>query len=387
MIVSSILCGLMAVVILFFVVASEGFSAASIIYGFFLMFLFAGMTFSENRRKGSGSIYRRIFMIFYAVTFSIGFIANLFAERGSMEITSHAMANGELPFCHIVIPQALLSYLATHFVIFPARISGHFASVASMLGIWLVFTLVLGRGWCGWVCFYGGWDEGFSHAAKKRRINLLSRNKEIRDFQFGFLFFLVLVCFGTMSAVYCEWFCPFKIVTEFNPMTTINGLIAGVVCIGLFLGFAVVLPVLTKRRTQCSMLCPFGAFASLTDRASIFRMRIDTEKCKGCMKCAAACPFGSIDIATIQQKKGFPELTCAKCGECVSVCPEKAISYQFRFNKGGCASNPRTKFGKGVQEFFAPGNLFRFAAFSFGAIMSSKFSVDTIKLVMGSFAG
>lgn len=168
MIVSVILCGLMSIVILFFVIANNGFSAVSIFYGLFLMFIYGGMTFSENKKKGSGTIYRRIFLITYAVFFCIGFIANLFAERGSMAITNEALATCELPFCHIVIPQGLLSYLATQTVIFPARVSGHFASIASMLAIWLVFTLVLGRGWCAWVCFYGGWDEGFSHIAKKK---------------------------------------------------------------------------------------------------------------------------------------------------------------------------------------------------------------------------
>lgn len=386
MIVSVILCGLMSIVILFFVIANNGFSAVSIFYGLFLMFIYGGMTFSENKKKGSGTIYRRIFLTTYAVFFCIGFIANLFAERGSMAITNEALATCELPFCHIVIPQGLLSYLATQTVIFPARVSGHFASIASMLAIWLVFTLVLGRGWCAWVCFYGGWDEGFSHIAKKRRLNLLAHNKEIREFQFGFLFFLVLACFGTMSALYCDWFCPYKIVTEFSPMTTIPGLIAGIIFIGLFLGLVVVLPILTKRRTQCSMLCPFGAFASLTDKLSPFKMRIDTEKCKGCMKCAQACLFGAIDVATIQQKKNSPEITCAKCGECIAACPEKAISYQFRFNKGCCAPVPKTKLGKGIQKFFAPENLFRFAAFTFGAIMSSAFTINSIEVILKFFA-
>ncbi|WP_443977097.1 4Fe-4S binding protein [Treponema succinifaciens] len=170
--------------------------------------------------------------------------------------------------------------------------------------------------------------------------------------------------------------------TEFFPMTTIPGLIAGIIFIGLFLGLVVVLPILTKRRTQCSMLCPFGAFASLTDKLSPFKMRIDTEKCKGCMKCAQACLFGAIDVATIQQKKDSPEITCAKCGECVAACPEKAISYQFRFNKGCCAPVPKTKLAKGIQKFFAPENLFRFAAFTFGAIMSSAFTINSIEIIL-----
>ncbi|MCK9171844.1 MAG: 4Fe-4S binding protein, partial [Treponema sp.] len=231
----------------------------------------------------------------------------------------------------------------------------------------------------------GGWEEGFSHAAKKRRLNLISKNREIREFQFGFFVFIVLASLGAMSTVYCEWFCPFKLVTEFFPMNTIPGLISGVLFIGLFLALVVILPVLTKRRTQCSTLCPFGAFASLTDRVSLFRMNIDTEKCRGCMKCVSACPFGAIDVQTIQEKKGHPELTCAKCGECVQVCSEKAISYSFRFAHTCGRPQAESAFGKAVQLILEPAQLFRFAAFSFGVIMSGSFVVDSLNILISHF--
>lgn len=386
MIVSLILCLMMAGVIFFFTVSCHGFSAVSIIYGIFLLFLFSAMTFSEHKKKGSGVIYRRIFMTVYAVFFCVAFVGDLLAERGSMSITTEAMANGEIPFCHIAIPQTILAFFLKHEVTFPARITGHYASIASMLCIWLVFTLTLGRGWCSWVCFYGGWEEGFSHVAKKRRINLLSKNKEIREFQFGFFAFIVLVSLGLMSAIYCSWFCPFKLVTEFDPITSIPALIAAVIFIGLFLSLVVVFPILTKRRTQCSSLCPFGAFASLTDKVSAFQMNIDTDKCKGCMKCANACPFGAIDITTIQEKKQHPEITCAKCGECINACPEKAISYAFRFQKKCPKPQATTKFAKALQEFLDPANLFRFAAFTFGVIMSSGSVIRAVERIIEFFA-
>lgn len=386
MIVSLILCALMAGVIFFFVVSCNNFSIISIIVALFLMYLYAAMTFSEHKKKGSGTIYRRIFLISYAVFFCISFVGDLFIERGSMAITNEAMANGEIPFCHIAIPQTIIAFFLKHEVIFPARLTGHYASISSMLAIWLICTLTLGRGWCSWVCFYGGWDEGFSRLGKKRKINLLSRNKEIREFQFGFFAFIVLASLGVMSAIYCSWFCPFKLVTEFNPMTTILGLIEGVIFIGLFLALVVVMPILTKRRTQCSSLCPFGAFASLTDKASLFQMKIDTDKCKSCLKCAMECPFGAIDIKTIQDKKGHPEITCSKCGECIKACPEKAISYQFRFQKKCSKPEAKTKFAKALQEFLDPSNLFRFAAFSFGVIMAGSCYVTVIQRMISFFA-
>ena len=387
MLVSIILSFLMSIVIFFFVVMTQNFSVTSIVYAAFLLFLFARMTFSESKIKGSGVIYRRIFQILFALFFTFSFIARLIDERGSMEITAAASAASEIPFCHIAIPQVFLPFLLAKEIIFPARITGHFASIASMLGIWFVTTILLGRGWCSWVCFYGGWEEGFSHIGKKRRLNLLSHNKEIREFQFGFLAFIALASLGLFSSVYCAWFCPFKTVTEYSPFNSVPNIVGGCVFISLFIALVVVLPILTKRRTQCSSLCPFGAFASLTDGLSLFRIKIDTEKCKGCLKCAAACPFGAIDISTIKDKKGKPELTCSKCGECVKVCSEKAISYSFRFEKICGHPEPRTAFGRGIQAFLDPANLFRFAAFSFGAAMSGSFVVDSLNRIVGFVQG
>ncbi len=394
MISSLILSAMMAFIVFFFVVLMHNFAPAAILYALFLMFLFVRMTFAENKKMGSGVIYRRIFQTVFAVGFCIAFIADLIAERGSMSITSEAMSNSELPFCHIAIPQVLVPLLVTKNIIFPARISGHYASVASMILIWLVCTLTVGRGWCSWICFYGGWEEGFSHVAKKPRIKLLPKNKELREFHFGFMFFIILASLCELACIYCEWFCPFKLVTEFSPVNSIPSLIAAIMFVGLFIGLVIVLPILTKKRTQCSSLCPFGAFASLTDRFSIFQMKIDTDKCSGCMKCASTCPFSAIDIKTIQEKKGHPEITCAKCGECMSVCPNKAISYEFRFNmkKSGCSCGhhknpPKTAAGRVFQQLLHPANLFRFAAFSFAVIMSSDFMIKSLNLIAGLFGG
>ena len=393
MISSLILSAMMAFIIFFFVVLMHNFAPAAILYALFLLFLFVRMTFAEKKKLGSGVIYRRIFQTVFAVGFCIAFISDLIAERGSMAITSQAMSNSELPFCHIAIPQVLVPLLVTKNIIFPARISGHYASVASMILIWLVCTLTVGRGWCSWICFYGGWEEGFSHVAKKPHIRLLPKNKEIREFHFGFFVFIILASLCELACIYCEWFCPFKLVTEYSPVNSIPSLIAAIMFVGLFIGLVVVLPILTKKRTQCSSLCPFGAFASLTDRFSIFQMKIDTEKCCGCMKCASTCPFSAIDIKTIQEKKGHPEITCAKCGECVSVCPNKAISYAFRFNakKSACACHqnhqPKTAAGRTLQQLLHPAQLFRFAAFTFAVIMSSDFMIKSLNLIAGFFGG
>ena len=68
--------------------------------------------------------------------------------------------------------------------------------------------------------------------------------------------------------------------------------------IGIFLALVVVLPLLTKKRTQCSILCPFGAMQSLLDRISPFRVAINTKACVSCGACDRACPMLAMNPAT-----------------------------------------------------------------------------------------
>ena len=61
MVSSLILSAMMAFIVFFFVVLMHNFAPAAILYALFLMFLFVRMTFAENKKMGSGVIYRRIF--------------------------------------------------------------------------------------------------------------------------------------------------------------------------------------------------------------------------------------------------------------------------------------------------------------------------------------
>lgn len=380
MAVKVLLSALMAYVIYFFTISMHAGNIISWVYGAFLLYLFISMLFTGNVNK-----YRRIFQLVFAVLFTISFIGNLYDERGSMAITQNSIFETELPFCQLTIPLSIIPYALTRTIIFPARISGHYASVISMLVIWLTATLTIGRGWCSWACFYGGLEDGFSSIGKKQKIKLLPKSKEIRYFHFAFLSFLVLMGVAFMASIWCEWFCPFKLVTEFSPIVDIPSLIATFTFMSVFLIFIVILPILTKKRTQCSMLCPFGAMQSLLNPVSIYRVVIDTDKCISCMKCAAVCPFSAIDTDTITGKKGKPELTCAKCGACMDVCPQKAISMKFSFSKilekkcGVNTQNPDNKVLKFFIELLNPKYVFMFSAFTFGVIISSSLSTDGIR--------
>jgi ferredoxin len=109
------------------------------------------------------------------------------------------------------------------------------------------------------------------------------------------------------------------------------------------------------------------------------------------MKCAAACPFFAIDTDTITLKKGHPELTCAKCGDCISVCPQKAVSMEFApFTRGKSACvrpAPHSTFGRILMQLLDPEKLFVFSGYTFGVIMSSSFCIDALNRIFLLISG
>lgn len=89
-----------------------------------------------------------------------------------------------------------------------------------MVVLWVVATLVLGRGFCSWGCFYGGWDDGFSRFRKKPVIKKISESWKWMPF--AVLIMVALTAAFTLAPTYCEWLCPFKAVTEFEKVTSVK---------------------------------------------------------------------------------------------------------------------------------------------------------------------
>lgn len=357
-------------------------------------------------KTGDIGRWRRVFFVLIAACFAPSFIAELVESRGAMSLSAADIFKNETPFCHIVIPMTILPHLSTGKFIFPARLEGHYASVYSMVAVWFIATVTLGRGWCSWVCFYGGWDDGFSRSRKKALLPLEKHASRFRVLPKVVLFFVVFASLWSLAPVYCTWLCPFKTITEFNEIVDAGSYIALIAAATLFLSLAVVLPALTRRRTQCSAFCPFGAFQSLLDRFSPYGVKIDRAKCVDCGACSAACPSLALDAAVV--KSGNIPATCVKCGDCVSACARGAIDYRFKWQDAGGGSlalrlRERVKAdgpaGKALRalllvldEIASPRALLATNGVLIGAIVGGSFMSDTLVRLWrlattGSFIG
>jgi polyferredoxin len=244
----------------------------------FLNTLFFLMVFTRKTNR-----YRAIFFVALAMAFVGTFIPNLLATRGNIAISYSDMIEGNVPFCHVVIPMTIIPAALTRTIIFPGHMLGGYAPIAGMLILWLGASIALGRGWCSWACFFGGMDEGCSHLRKKPLLGKI--HPRWTWLPYAVLLVVAVVAAATLSPAYCEWLCPFKTVTEFQAVTSFKVLVQTIIFVALFIGLVIILPILTKRRTQCGLFCPMAAFQSFTNKTNIFDIRIDRNQCSDCGLC------------------------------------------------------------------------------------------------------
>jgi ferredoxin-type protein NapH len=326
------------------------------------VFLLVNVLYFSMHFTGKTDKYRAILFIIFALSLSYTLIHNMLQVRQSMSFSQADILECKIPFCHLVIPMMILPAAFTKSIIFPGSIISGFANISSMVVLWVVATLVLGRGFCSWGCFYGGWDDGFSRLRKRRVIKNISGLWKWMPF--AVLIMVTLSAALTLMPTYCSWICPFKAVTEFEQVTSVESATKAGIFLSLFGGLVIVLPVMTKKRTQCSFLCPLGAINSLSNKITPFTVKVDKNSCNECFKCVEVCPLYAISREDI--KAGKVSLFCSKCGKCVDACSRKAIHYGIRGIPAGTLKN----FSR---------NLFLFVSFLFMAIFSSGSIISTFQ--------
>jgi ferredoxin-type protein NapH len=330
-----------------------------------IAFLFVNTLYFLMHYTGKTDSYRAILFIIFALSLSFTLISNMLEMRNSMSFSQADILECKIPFCHLVIPMMILPAAFTQSIIFPGSIIGGFANIASMAVLWLVATLVLGRGFCSWGCFYGGWDDGFSRIRKKPVIKKI--NEIWKWMPFAVLLMVALTAALTLVPTYCDWICPFKAVTEFEQVTSVESAAKAVVFVSLFAGLVVVLPVMTRKRTQCSFLCPLGAVNTLSNHVTPFTVKVDKINCTECFKCVEACPLFALSREGI--RNGKVSVFCSKCGKCVDACSKNAIHFGIK----GVPSGTMKNFSR---------NLFLFVSFLFLSVFSSGSIINSLQSLL-----
>jgi len=173
----------------------------------------------------------------------------------------------------------------------------------------ILFTssvLLVGPGWCSWLCYIGAWDDRFARA-RKRPVGLPFWRSRAR------LGILVLV-FGTafllgrlgVGGVTAAW------------------LAAGFGLIGV--GLMVLWSRRTGQMTHCTTFCPMGWVATRLGKLSPWRIRI-APSCTDCGACTPVCRYDALSHEDVARR--VPAESCTLCGDCVGVCPTTSLHYSL----------------------------------------------------------
>ena len=197
-------------------------------------------------------------------------------------------------------------------------------------GILLLYGVLFGRMICGWACPFGLIGE-LLYKIKSPKVKKSPVTRILSFFKYVVLVFFV----GIVPIIYAIRNVPLPAFCKYIcPVGTIEGglgLLSNKVNDSLFsllgplftwkfmLMISIVVGSIFIFRLFCRFICPLGALYGLFNRISVFGVQVDEDKCTHCNLCISHC---KVDIKHVGDQE------CIGCGECIGVCPTKAITWK-----------------------------------------------------------
>lgn len=180
-----------------------------------------------------------------------------------------------------------------------------------MLVLFASSILLLGPGWCSWLCYIGAWDD---LSSKRGRLKARPAGRSPGKLLWVGRGATLLATVATALALRAAGVSPLG-----------AGILAG--AFGLA-GVGIMLFFSTRRgiMVHCTTYCPMGLVGNLLGRLSPWRLRV-FESCTNCGACARFCRYGALEPE--QVATGKPGLSCTLCGDCLPSCHAKALGYRF----------------------------------------------------------
>lgn len=207
-----------------------------------------------------------------------------------------------------------------------------------ILGSITLFGVVLGRFICGWLCPFG-FVQDLLNKVPSPKIKVPAKIHKV----FKYLKYLILLLFvfilpfifqdelGISDPYFCKYICPSGTLFGGLPLISLNpSLRSGLGFLfnwKLSILIIIILSSIFIYRIFCKYLCPLGAFYALFNPISLYKIKIDKDKCISCDICTKTCKMN------IEPYKNPNDRECIRCGDCSKVCPKNAIKNEFKIRK------------------------------------------------------
>ncbi len=187
------------------------------------------------------------------------------------------------------------------------------------LPVLIVYGLIRGRAFCGWVCPVNLLMEIVDAVRRKLRIEV--REMPVPRHAKLWIALAVLALSALTSVPVFEAFSPISAINKGILFGAVTGLwvLAAIVAVELFWG----------HRVWCRSLCPLGGFYEALGRVGQVNVKLDRDACIHCDACKRSCLSDPaiLDPVLTERDVIVRAGDCMACGSCIDACPTRALSF------------------------------------------------------------
>ena len=255
-----------------------------------------------------------------------------------------------------------------------------------LMAVIMVGTLIFGRFFCSWGCHILALQDLSAALLEKLHIRPITIRSRTLIWMPMLVMFYMFIWPQILSAIHGVPEHELRVVTtesggwaSFITDSPWRNLPPVEVALFTFfiVGFLIVF--LLGSRAFCFMGCPYGALFGIADQFAPGRIAL-TGNCTDCGICTSVCSSDIMVHKEVQLHEMVTNPRCLKDLDCISVCPEEALSFAFRkppmFQKGHPLGRYSERKSLTVKEDLLVFVVFIFSVFTFRGLY------DTIPLLL-----
>ncbi|MFC4368177.1 4Fe-4S binding protein [Citroniella saccharovorans] len=204
-----------------------------------------------------------------------------------------------------------------------------------IVGFLFFIGALFGRFVCGWLCPFGLFQDLLYKIPFVKKIKTFKFDKHLRKLKYLILLVFVIILplfvvdvLGQGSPFFCKLICPVGMLEGGIPLVLLNKSMRSAIGFlykwkAFILGLTIFASIIIYR-PFCKYICPLGAIYSVFNPISVFKYKLDKDKCIKCGKCKKVCQMN------IDPVQNCNHLECIRCARCKNACPVKAINYKIK---------------------------------------------------------
>lgn len=234
------------------------------------------------------------------------------------------LRKGLILFSFFLFPATF--YYLSPVIILEAASAGVINGSFIMFGLLFVSALILGRGFCGWVCPAAGCQEALFAARDKK----VTKGNWIK-----WLIWLPWISGIVALAVRAGGYQRIDPLFRTTYGFSIGDVMALIIYLMVVLLLIVLPALIVGKRSFCHHLCWMAPFMILGRKLrNLFKwpslqLQAAPNSCKQCHTCTQECPM-SLPVEEMVRKNHMEDSECILCGTCVDGCKHSAIGFTWR---------------------------------------------------------